>query len=221
MPRVTYEFFEPALEEALIPFGLTSHEFYLMQMVKIYDCTKFELVAGYAAGDAKAGDPITSVTEQQMADSLQSLVTKGFVRKVTEQSLADIHEILSSGGFSESDVLMGIPRVGGVDFTRHGAELYVRAYEALIHPEGPYCSAVLDKESDHPTLVCTRFMGVESMVCHFATDMEGMHITKVDHSEYGGRLLFYWWHLHDCRKIRLTVKRVGVAGGPDSRERKV
>lgn len=207
MPRVTFEFFEPELEEVLIPFGLTSHEFFLMAMVKLYDRTKFESVARYAAGDAKAGDPSTSVTEQQMVESLQTLVEKGLVQKVTEESLAEVREMLASGGFNESDVLLGIPPVGGVDFTRYGADLYVRAYETLIHSDGPYCSIVLDEESDHPTLVCTRYREVESMVYHFANSMQGMHIIKVDHSEYGGRLLFYWWHLHDCRKIRVTVKR--------------
>jgi hypothetical protein len=208
MPRVTYCIIEPGLEEALIPFGLTSHEFYLMHIVEICQHIEFSLVDRYAASYAKAvASPTMTVTEQQMAESLQSLVTKGLLQEIAEETLDAIREILATGGFNESDVLLGMPRIGGVDFTLVGAELYVRAYEALIHPEGPYCSAVLDEESDHPTLVCTSFMGVESMVCHFATDMEGMHITKVDHSEYGGRLLFYWWHLHDCRKIRLTVKR--------------
>lgn len=214
MPRVTYRHFEPELEEALIPFGLTSNEFYLMAMVNMYERIEFESVARCAAGDAKAGNPETSVTQQQMAESLRSLVTKGLVQKVTEETLAEVREILSGGGFNESDVLLGIPRVGEVDFTRYGADLYVRAYEALIDPDGPWCSVILDEESDHPTLVCTKLTGVERMVYDFANCMEGMHITKVDHFEYGGRLLFYWWHLRDCRKIRLTVERVESSVGP-------
>lgn len=208
MPQVTYRNFEPGIEAALVPFGLTVHEFYLMQMVEKYERTKFELVARYAAGDAKAGDPKASVTEQQLAESLQSLVTKGLVRKVTEESLAEVHDILSSGSFSPSDVLLGIPQVGGVDFTPLGADLYLRAYEALIHPQGPYCSVVLDEQSDHPLLVCTRVMEVENMVYHFANRMEGRRITKVEHHEYGGRRLFYWWRHCDCRVIRLTVERI-------------
>ncbi len=208
MPQVTYRNFEPGIGAALVPFGLTAYEFYLMQVVEKYGRTEFELVARYAAGDAKAGEPETSVTEQQLVESLQSLVKKGLVRKVTLQSLAEVHEILSGGGFSPSDVLLGIPQVGGVDFTPLGADLYVRAYEALIHPQGPYCSVVVDDQSDHPLLVCTRVMEVENMVYHFANRMEERRITKVEPHEYGGRRLFYWWRHCDCRVIRLTLERI-------------
>jgi hypothetical protein len=118
----------------LAAHNVSSAESALLHAVSYSTNNQPAYLPGYAQGERYTLDAPVSEAESQ--DALGACLAKGWLRIIDEADLAAIRDELSRDGVFGP--VLGLPPVGGVDFTPDGAALWLRLVRGLSNDVSPY-----------------------------------------------------------------------------------
>jgi hypothetical protein len=139
------------------------------------------------------------------------MLSDGIVQQITHRSLAEIRRFLKKSGAGSAEPFSGLPRVGEIDFTSSGAELYLKLFKAVFSKgeNAPRTSHIIAEDASHRIIYGSDKSFTCEGVYDFVCQNEEYRLIACEPVEFCGAWFDRWWLRHpDGWMIIMTVEKI-------------